>query len=357
MGHIRQLVRDDIPEVVELYARVFGSRRENGSAQDLASLFYELFCENPWSNGALPSVVYEDKGGITGCLGVMPRPMSLGGQPIRAAVLHNFMVHPQARGRTGLQLLKSVLSGPQDLSLAEGNESSRKVWEQCGGRAVLSYGLRWTRPLRPSQYVLSFLKHRGLPVSVAHVLAPFCRGLDQIASRLPAHSFRPTPSRTFTEDLNEDGLLACLSEVSGRRSLRPVYDRQSLKWLIERLAQKKDAGSFQKGLVRDEGAEVLGWYLYYRNPYGISQVVQLGAKPGFVSEVLNRLFHDAWQSGVVAVSGQLDPATVHEFRDKYCIQYLVKDSCTLAHTRHPEVAHAINRGDAFLTRLEVEWWI
>lgn len=357
MGDIRPLVRSDIPEVVELYGRVFGPQHKTGFAQGITALFYELFCENPWSNGAPSSVVYEDNGRITGCLGVMPRPMSLGGQPIRAAVLHHFMVHPQARGRTGLQLLKSVFSGPQDLFIAEGNESSRKVWEGFGGKAPLSYGLRWTRPLRPSQYVLSYLKHRGLPVSVGHVLAPLCHGFDKITSRLSAQPFRPIPNRTFIEELNEDGLLACLSEVSACRSLRPVYDKPSLKWLIERLAQKKDAGIFQKGLVRGENLKVLGWFLYYRNPNGISQVVQIGAKPGFHHEVLERLFYDAWQSGSVAVSGQLDPATIHEFRDKYCIQYLVKDSCTLAHTRRPEVADAINQGDAFLTRLEVEWWI
>src|SRR5713101_6807205 len=124
MGKVRPLTEDDIPQVAGLYARVFGNGLADSAAR-VEPYFHEIFCRNPWRDESLPSLVFEERGaGITGCLGVVPRPMSVNGRPVRAAITHTFMVDADRRTTlAAIQLLQTFLSGPQDLSLAEGNDT------------------------------------------------------------------------------------------------------------------------------------------------------------------------------------------------------------------------------------------
>src|SRR2546428_7119045 len=167
-GRVRPLAERDVPQVVDLYERIF---RKSGTHDPVAAgeYLHEIFCRNPWRHEALPSLVYEDEAGrIAGCLGVMPRRMSFEGRPIEAAISHTFMVEPGSRSSlAALALARTFLSGVQDLSIAEGGGPSRRILERFGGSTSLLYSLRWTRPLRPSRYVLSILKRRGLPAAVS----------------------------------------------------------------------------------------------------------------------------------------------------------------------------------------------
>jgi hypothetical protein len=110
-------------------------------------------------------------------------------------------------------------------------------------------------------------------------------------------------------------------------------------------------------LVRDDRREIVGWYLYFCKPGGVGAVVQFGATPARAQEVFEHLFHHARQRGVVALSGQVDPALFHVYSSSDCLFHHDGASWILVHSRHPEVLRAIDRGDAFLTRLEGEWWI
>src|SRR5213593_3948352 len=133
MGTIRKFVPEDVPAMVDLFERVMrgGDRSET---QALSAYFDLVFFRNPWNDAPLSSLVYEDRGGVTGFLGVIPRRMSLEGRPVLVAISNHFMVDPAARqSLAGVQLMKTFLSGPQDLSLAEGNDLSRKLWEAVGG--------------------------------------------------------------------------------------------------------------------------------------------------------------------------------------------------------------------------------
>jgi hypothetical protein len=353
MGQVRPLVEDDIPQVAELHARIIG-----GSDRPALPVLTQIFCRHPWSDKDLPSLVYQQgNGDIAGVLGVMPRPMSMNGRPLQAAITHTFMVDPRSRSTlVALQLLKAYLTGPQDLTLAEGNELSRKLGEGLGVTTSLIYSIRWTRALRPSQYVLSVLNKRGLHTRTASVLKPFSHVVDAIAAHMRQGPFRQSKPRFTEEELDGETLRACVSEISQHRSLRPRYDTPSLNWLLDLLGEKKGRGILRKVLLRDSRREIAGWYLYYSNPKGMSEVVQVGATPASISEVLDHLFYDAWGRGAVAVSGQLDPVFSQAVTDKDCL-FRPGGGSVLIHSRHPDVLQAINRGDAFLTRLEGEWCI
>jgi hypothetical protein len=355
--NIRPLRREDIPLVADLRRRIFGEAGPS-SPKNIEPYLTEIFFNHPWTDEALPSLVYEDHGRIIGCLGVLSRRMRFSGRPIHAAVTHHFMVEPGRRSTlAGLRLARTFLSGPQDLSMAEGSDTSRKIWEGCGGTTSLLYSLHWTRLLRPACYVLSFLQRRGMPGAFVPILRPFCHLLDHLTRWVPRKPFRLSKPSVSAGELDVETLHACFSEFSHGRLLQPVYDDHSLRWLLERLDQKNGRGALQKAAVRNAAREMIGWYLYYLNPGGLSEVVQIAAKPGSIHAVLDHLFYHAQQGGAVAVSGQLDPAFFPAFSDQYCLFHHGKGAWMLLHSKHPELLQAVHRGDAFLTRLEGEWWI
>src|SRR5437588_5700605 len=115
MSKVRPLTDADMPRVVGLYERVFRSRLA-GLTGSVKPDLVEIFCRNPWRDESLPSLVSEEPDGrIIGCLGVVPRPMSLNGRSIRAAITHTFMVEPDRRATlAGIQLLQAFLAGPQE---------------------------------------------------------------------------------------------------------------------------------------------------------------------------------------------------------------------------------------------------
>ncbi|MBI4638171.1 MAG: GNAT family N-acetyltransferase [Candidatus Rokubacteria bacterium] len=355
IGRVRPLTEDDIPGVAGLHERIFGDG-VGRPARKVAPYLTEMFCRNPWRDDELPSLVYEEADGrIIGCLGVMPRPMSLGGRPIRAAITHTFMVEADRRASlAAIRLVQAFLAGSQDLSLAEGNDTSRRIWEAFGGATSLLYSLRWTRPLRPARYILTVLRRRGWSSRWDSMLRPLVSVTDAVATR---SAFRPPAPRLTGGELTAEILLEGLERLSGDRALRPEYDARALRWLLELLARKTAHGAFRTVVVRDGRGEAAGWYLYYLNPGGPSEVVQIAARSDSMGEVLEHLFHDAWRHGAVAVSGPLDPTALRAAPDRYCLFHHDGGAWMLIHSRHPEVLEAIHRGDAFLSRLEGEWWI
>jgi hypothetical protein len=360
MGHIRPLAEADIPQVIDLHRRLLrnGQPFSAETESSYRTYFNEIFLRHPWSDEGLPSLVYQgDQGKIAGCLGVLPCRMSWKGKPIHVAMGHHFMVEPDSRSTmAALELLKSFLLGPQDLALAtEANNTSRKIWEGVGGRTSLLYSLRWTRALRPSRFVLSRLRTRPSLMPLAFAFSPFCLALDAVLARVPESHFKLSRPAATEEELTVAALFDGLRELSRRRGLSLMYDHRVLQWLLALLGQIKTPGSFQKVLVRDSGGKVLGWYLYYLKPGGLSEVVQIGAPGKAMEEVLDHLFYHAWRGGSVAVSGQVDPFFMQDFLTKHC--FLHGGSWTLVHSRDSGLLQTIDRGDIFLTRLEGEWTI
>ena len=357
MGIVRPLEERDVARVAELHERVM-PKAPHLTPASLRAHLSRILLQHPWRAESMPSLVYEENNGkVVGCLGVMPRPMSFQDRPITAAISHSFMVEPSKRSTlAALELAQKFVSGPQDLSLAEGGNVSRTIWEKYGGTVSLQYSLCWTRPLRPGRYVLSFLRRRGLPPALGWALRPLCQLADAVAPLVGRPFHFPAPPVPGAE-LDGKTLCESVSEFTQDRLLHPRYVERSSSWLLETLAQKQGRGTLQSAVVRNEWKETIGWYLYYGNSGGIGAVVQIGAKEGCAEEVLDHLSYHAKQRGLVAISGQVDPALFQALSSKDCLFHHDGGSWMLVHSKHPELLQAIHRGDAFLTRLEGEWWI
>lgn len=358
MSAVRQFAEADIPRVAELHQRVFGTTDHPapGSMDSYRKYFAEVFPPaTPLANGVASLVCEERPGAIVGFLGVQTRRMLFDGRPVLMAVCSQFAVDPARRGQAGLRLLKQCLGGPQDLSLTdEAGDDTRRVWEWCGGATALLYSIHWIRPLRPARTALALLMRRRSPGMLARLSTPLASIVDTVCGSLVRSPLRVSKPRGSREDLHETTLPAQMAEFTAGRSLRPNYADGSLAWLLERASRRTAAGQLRKVLVRDESQDVVGWYVYYANPGGMGEVLQVAARKRAVGHVLDHLLYDAWLCGAIALCGRLDPAFAQELSDRNCLLYR-RGYWTLVHSRRPELLHAIERGDAFLTRVEGEW--
>ena len=355
---IRPFVPEDIPQVVDLHRRVFSENSVSVSVSDLKAYFHALFFENPWFDEDLPSLVYrESEETILGFYGVLPRPMRMKGRLIRAAVSSQFMVDPSARNRlAAVELQSAFFAGPQDLSFTDGaNDASRRIWEGLGGSTAFPYSVHWTRLLRPANYFLNRWKDRALSTSARLCIQPLASLTDFFAAHKRKSPFLQS-EQSPEEELPSETLLEHLPRFTATKSLCPDYDESSLRWLLEQAGEKKSHGKLRKVLVRNGCGDIVGWYMYYLNANGISQVLQLVASRNSIRRVLDQLFFHAWRSGSFAVSGRLDPEFASDFSEERCL-FSFGGPRMLVHSRHADLREAIQRGDAFLTRLEGEWWM
>ena len=357
MGRVRTLVPEDIPEVAAVHQRAFSGR---GGAVSPAknAYFREVFLSNPWYDESVSSLVYEDDGKITGFLGVVPRRMSLNGEPVQVAVSTCFSVDPDSRSSlAALHLSKEFLSGPQDMSIAESNDPSRRIWERLGGTISLLNSVIWMCPLRPAQYIAYHLTKKTMLAPIAIATKPLLSGVDAIAARIHGSPIQQHPVPRLREDeLSVDTLLSCLPRFSASHAFKPEYDEHSLDWLFSILARKNGYGNLRKTALRDEADQIVGWYVYYLKRGGVCEVVQIVAGSNSASEVFDHLCYDAWRQGAMALSGRMEPRWIGEYPRKACL-FARSGGRMLVNTHNAELLNVLNRGDAFLSRLEEEWWI
>ncbi len=357
MNRIRAFAPEDIPEVAHLWLKVF-RHTDQTPPESVTSYFQQVFFDHPWP-ASIPSLVSLSRNGrIIGFIGVLPRPMTFGGAPLRAAVSTQLMVDPESREPlAAIQLTKALIAGPQDLTYTDGsNEISARLWERAGGEVVPLKSLEWMRILRPTRFFSDVLKDRTGWKLLASIAKPLLRATDAGLKRLSLGSSRLPPSTLTSEPATAKTILDCLDAFTAENSLRPIYDEKSIAWLLPMAARKTKAGNLQTTVLRDASGNLAGWYLYYLMPRGTSQVLQIGARKNQVGNVIDHLFQHAWAGGSLAVRGQLEPRMMLEMSDRFG-RFRCFSRGVLLHTENTDVRLAVHRGDAFLSRLEGEWWL
>jgi hypothetical protein len=354
MATIRPFEAKDATEVAGLFKAVF-AQNSWPSTPGLAAYIRQMFCDHPWRDDDIPSWIASEDGEAVGFLAVMPRPMTHGKRPIRAAVGCQFLVHPKRRqSLVAVQLLRKFFQGPQDISLADGaNILSARLWEPMGGAVSPAHSLSWIRVLRPTQGALSLVRSRSRWLhAIRGVASPLVALTDACATLASPFRFRP---QLHEQDLDAASMHAALVEHTAHYAVRPQYDLPSLEWLLDQAAAKKRHGQLQGRMVRDIGGRMAGWFLYYLDT-GISRVLQVAARPDRVGQVLEHLFHHASERGAAVLEGRMDPRFAAKLGEMRCF-FRNCGELTLLHARDPSLMAPLVLGNAFFTRLEGEWWL
>jgi len=356
---VRPLAEADIPRVADLYWTYM--RRGRGPAPPgLQPFLRELYFSNPFSDAAIPSLVYEDRDHkVVGFLGNVVRKLTMCGQPIKAVFGGNLVVHPDYRsGLAAPRLLNTMIGTEHDLSLSDSaNDISRKILERLGFRTVPALNLHWGRPLRPGRYVVHALT-RGIPRPIAagmkYASLPFCAVADSIVSKPEASPFKQKKPRLQGSPLDVETLLQCFEEFRKGYSVWADYDLNSLHWLLSFMERRPNRGVLRKVVLRDDTQKIIGWYIYYVKPGGIGEVVEVNGNPRYTKDILDSLFYDGWEHGLIGLHGVVDARRMPDFSDKGCF-FTCRGGWTVALPRNPELMKLLERGDAFLSRLDGEW--
>jgi len=357
VGRIRDFRREDSARVADLYVRAY--RDSDASAPgSLRAYFERIYFENPWTSLEQPCHVYENETGeIRGFVGLFPRPMTFEGRPIRVAVLSTIMVDPSERGRSiGLRLMQHAFAGPQDLTFTDGaNAACRKLWLAAGGDLCVLLSCNWMRSLRPGAELVARVAARASLRPFAAALRPLAASFDALAARVPVGGARLPVVRASGDPADVSDMLACRTSLATRPALAPVYDPASFRWLLDATAEANLRGRLERTLVRGDDGRVLGWYVYFSNPGGLCDVMQLGGDPATIDQVLLHLFRHARDRGGVVLRGRLEPAFVSQLEHLDCRFHF--PLTVLGHARDAAIAQALQAGNTALSRLDGEWWM
>jgi hypothetical protein len=355
--HIRPFTAGDIRGVADLYARAFRHSQQPASVS-VHTYCRDVFLDHPWYDPEIASLVLEGADGrISGFLGVMARPMTFRHERVRAAIACLLMVDPDRRqGFAAFELARRFLAGPQDLSYTDGAAPMAQViWERVGGRAVLLPSTTWLRLLRPGRWLAAKLVERRSTGGLARVIGAACRATDAVVSGIGLNPFRPAATPLSVEIASDEQLLAAIRTAAARYALSPDYDLDSLGWLLRKAGEASSQGELRRILVRHREGPVAAWCVYYVRPGGVANVLQLAGDDRSLVAAANAVFLDAWRRGAVGLSGQVQPWLLKPLSLQRCLMTCPHFG-VLVHSRRPDIVGALSGSDAFVTRLEGEWW-
>jgi hypothetical protein len=353
---IRPLERSDLGAVASLYERMLRSGSPT-APPGLAESFARQQLDQPWYDDGVRSLVCEhDDGRLAGFLAVYARRIVIDGRRALAACSGPLLADPAVNVvAPGLLLTRAYLAGPQELSVTDGaNDVMSRMWVRVGGVVAQLPSLGWTRVLEPFSFVAATAADRDRDRQGVRG-ARTARGLDRIALLAGRRWLAVPPASASSEPLTPRSMLDALGKATAGFRVRPDYDEGYLRWLLAELATVERRGDLTARLVRGEGDRVLGWYIAYFPRGGVAQVLQVVAQSADAGTVLDELFAQASAAGVAAVCGRLEPHLVDAINDRHCI--IRRTSKVLVHAKAAEMTRAVLAGEAFLTRLDGEWWM
>ena len=251
-----------------------------------------------------PACMSTQTGRVTGFIGVFPRALGASWQAFRAAIAGTLMVeHPEREPLAGAKLLRSVIKGPQDISISETtNLISQRLWEPLGGKVVPLLSLDWFRIFTAELPRPSRCLRRGL--RAGDCSRPQRRAADWIGGSWTRSTLQPgeASGRLLWSIANPRMPRSPLLSSSCRR--RSIFVRRGrrgrVEWLLSQAARKERYGAASRAIVSAPKGEPLGCYIYHGRPGGIGRVLQMLARTRSVGDCYRLLFHEADQAGLRA---------------------------------------------------------
>ncbi|MGO4574242.1 hypothetical protein [Microvirga sp. 2TAF3] len=364
MSEIRPLTAADVPAVADLFQRVI-LKQTAPAPHTLSDYLMSLFLEAPDQDPEIRSQIYVKPGGsVTGFMGALALPMSLNGTPLRAAIGSCLMVDGHADDPVaGARLLRTFLSGPQDISLGEtASDITDSMWRKLRGIVLPSYSLDWFRLINPAGFLVELLANRS---AAARSLSPLARFLDRWARRRasgPELRWSSVPIRSdishtgFLTDseIDDEVLYELIPRFTASFSLHPRWSQEGLRRILKDAAEKKKYGRMTRRMVTMRDGTPVGAFIYHGDPGRIGHVLQVLATPGHAGSVVDHLIGHAAESGLVALQGRTQPALLDAMLTRRCA--FTHRCSTVVHSRNPALLKPFLTGDAFFNGLAGEAW-
>jgi hypothetical protein len=296
-GGIASFGSEHLPAVAALFQNTF---RPDGTTHpaSLEGYLRELFLEDSWAEPDLSSRVYiGTDGAVIGFIGALPTRMAISGEPVRALTASTLMVaNPGENPTVGARLLRSFLSGPQDLSLADtASPLVRAMWRRLGGMAADAFGQDWWVVLQPASFAAAILDRKRRLSPILDYLAPALNGLIAKITPIAAVPEPPANGLRF-ENIEADELAEHSSELALGYSLRPAWDAPALRKRLRHASFRSDGTRlFMRAAYR--GHELVGCCLYRLRRGGVARTLDLIARPGTHKLVLRDLLAHATAGG------------------------------------------------------------
>jgi hypothetical protein len=351
---VRPVERDDLPRVAALFEAVMRSGGRT-PPPGLAAYFERTWLDHPWADPELPSLVCEAHDGrILGFIGSHVRRLRFDGDPIRMVCPGQFVTDPEHRNpAAGAMLMRTLLSGHQDVTVAEGTLSVRRMIESFGGVVLQGPSVNWTRFFRPARALGDAMLARSRHPRWRSPARPVMAAVDAVAARtIPRLGTHPPAVRA--EPLTPEALVEHMPTVLEKARIAPDYSAAFLGWLFAEMAAVRTRGALIRRLLRDD-ERVLGWYVAYAQPGGVGEVMQIAAGERNMPAVIDDLFHEARQSGTAALEGRLEPNLHEPLAGRGCL--LRHGAWVVAQSNDSELVAQLAQGHSFITRMDGEWWM
>lgn len=353
---IRAFEQRDIPRVAELFLKTFRAGRSD-RGPDLCAAIEETYFGSPAYRPETGSIVHVDaRGTVDGFMGVITIGLRLGARKLTGGVFSALMAdRPDANPEVGVRLARAAIARPLDVIFTDtANRTSLDLSRALRFTVLPTQSLDWMKLLRPAG-VGAYAASRGRP-RLRRWLGAAASAID---ARLPATALTAIDRRPLSGTLDRPvGVADFVGRAPGflpQHRLRPAWEAEELAWLVARAGARTKNGPLHLREVLDRTGRCIGLYMLYAGPGLVGFALQVVARQGHESQVLGNLVARAEEFGAVAVRGASSPESIAGLIRQPGVVYRNTMS-TVARTSDPEVAAALDSGQAMLGGLAGETW-
>lgn len=359
MSLIRRFEVGDIDHVAALYGRTFASSGAKAPSR-LAQCLKNFYLEGPGADPDIPSLVnVRDDGAISGFVGVNLVPMVFSGRGMRVAFCGALMVEdPKRDPLAGARLLKTFLSGRQDLSISEtANKTSLEMSKALKGVAFPGYSLEWMRAFAPASFACDMVfRHSPL----RKFALPVASGADRLVRRsalaraLAVEQSGTGKAALALRSVDANGFAEAVELLTAHYQMRPRWSPEDLGHVLSQAFDKPAYGEAVAMIATRVVGTAVGAFLYHFRPGGVGRVLQVLALPGEESTVIDCMFADAARRGAAGLRGRTQPAILNGLLGKKAI--FANASSTVVFSRDPDILECFRSGGAFVNGIAGESW-